>query len=269
MTDLADPLSINDLRAAIWSGRIHPLYQPVVRIADGRLAGFEALARLDHPERGMMPPDLFVPQIEAAGLAWTLTEAVIRRVFNDVRDGQLDAMDAWVAINVPLDVMLDAGALAWFERTRLAARIAAERVTIELTESLAVTRVDVLGRAIRQLRGIGYRLTIDDVGPTMRDHRALLALPFSGLKLDISVVRGDGSDVRGDGSDDAFLRETIRAARAAGLSITAEGVETEAIWARMAAFGVEEAQGFLIGRPLPIEGIQAWHSRWTHKAGLG
>ncbi len=260
MTEHTGPLSVDDLRSAIWSGRISPLYQPVVRIADRRLAGFEALARLDHPTRGTLLPSLFVPQIEAAGLAWTLTEAVIRRVFDDWRDGLLETMDVWVAVNVPLDVMLDAGALAWFERTRLAAGIAAERVMIELTESLAVTRVDVLGRAIRQLRGLGYRLTIDDVGPAMRDHRALLALPFSGLKLDMSVVRGDGRD-------EAFLRETIEAARAAGLTITAEGVETEVIWDRMAALGVGTAQGFLIGRPLPIEAVGAWYEDWNGRNG--
>ena len=263
------PLALVELHEALAEARIHTRYQPIVRLADSSLVGVEVLARLEHPTRGLLPPDLFVPQIEDAGLAWPLTKAVIRRAFDDWRTWRLDLMDVWVAINFPLDVMLDPAALEWLERERVAANLGAHQITIELTESRPVTHLPALRQATEHLRKLGYRLAIDDVGPDIRDHRTLLDLPFSSLKLDKDLVR-DSPDSAGSR---AFLLEAIAAAQAAGLLITAEGVEDLDIWNRMAALGVHEAQGFLIARPLPPGSLAAWHADWrgrvaTRAAGL-
>jgi len=255
------PLALVELHEALAEHRIHTRYQPIVRIADNRPVGFEVLARLEHPTRGLLPPDLFVPQIEDAGLAWPLTEAVIRRAFHDWGGGRLEAMDVWIAINFPLDVLLDPAALAWLEQARATAGIAARRLTIELTESRPVSRLAELRHATERLREIGYRLSIDDVGPDIRDHRQLLNMPFSSLKLDKDLVRESPDSA----SSREFLQEAVTAAHAAGLLIIAEGVEDTDIWNRMALLGVHEAQGFLIARPLPAEAVAGWFAEWCSR----
>ena len=253
-----DRLSLEELREALYGARIQTRYQPIVNMADSRPVGLEVLARLEHPVRGILQPDLFVPQIEEAGLAWPLTEAVVRRSFDDWGHGKLAAFGFTMALNFPLDVLLIPEALIWLEARRKEAEIAAERLVIELTESRPVTEIARLRQAIAMLREIGYGLAIDDVGPEIRDHQALLDLQFSALKLDKDLVReSPDSQVAAE-----FLTRTIAAARAANLTIVAEGVEDAEIWDRMRALGVDQAQGFLVARPLPAAAMPLWHRDW-------
>ena len=258
------PLTLQELREALSDSHIHTRYQPIVRVADHRPVGLEVLARLEHPTRGTLPPNLFVPPIEDAGLAWPLTKAVVRRAFADWNEGGLGLQGLWLALNFPIDVLLDAAALDWVERHRLAAGVPADRLIIELTESRPVTRIDELRAAIERLRGIGYGLAIDDVGPDIRDHRALLDLPFTHLKLDKELVR----ESQDSPTSQDFLLRTIEAARSASLAVVAEGVEDHEIWARMKALEVNEAQGFLIARPLPAVAVPIWHRDWHSRHNL-
>lgn len=257
----SDRLSLAELHDALSGARIQTRYQPIVRIDNRAPIGLEVLARLEHPERGILPPDLFVPQIEEAGLAWPLTEAVVRRAFDDWGNGRLDALGLTLAINFPLDVLLIPDALIWLEEQRQAAGLKAEALVIELTESRPVTQITRLRKAIAKLRSIGYGLAIDDVGPELRDHQALLDLKFTALKLDKDLVRESPDSPVAS----RFLTQTITAARAAHLTIIAEGVEDHDIWRRMAGLGVDQAQGFLVARPLPANAVPLWHRDWCQK----
>jgi EAL domain-containing protein (putative c-di-GMP-specific phosphodiesterase class I) len=256
-----DRLSMEELREALSGARIQTRYQPIVRMHDSQPVGLEVLARLEHPVRGILPPDLFVPQIEDAGLAWPLTEAVIRRAFEDWGGGRLEAFGLTLAINFPLDVLLIPEALVWLEEQRKACGLSAEHLVIELTESRPVTQIPMLRQAVTTLRGIGYGLAIDDVGPELRDHQALLDLQFTALKLDKELVRESPDSLVAS----TFLNQTIEAARAANLTIVAEGVEDGDIWRRMAALGVDQAQGFLVARPLPAAAVPLWHRDWCER----
>jgi EAL domain-containing protein (putative c-di-GMP-specific phosphodiesterase class I) len=251
-------LSLSELRSALNGARIQTRYQPIVRMSDGHPIGLEVLARLEHPTRGILQPDLFVPQIEEAGLAWPLTEAVVRRAFEDWGRGRLASFGLTLALNFPLDVLLIPEALTWLEARRAEAEIPSESLVIELTESRPVTEIARLRHAIATLRNLGYGLAIDDVGPEIRDHNALLDLQFTTLKLDKDLVRESPDSP----SAAAFLDRTIAAARAAKLVIVAEGVEDAEIWARMRARGVDQAQGFLVARPLPAAAVPLWHRDW-------
>jgi EAL domain-containing protein (putative c-di-GMP-specific phosphodiesterase class I) len=251
-------LSLPELRDALNGARIQTRYQPIVRMSDGHPIGLEVLARLEHPSRGILQPDLFVPQIEEAGLAWPLTEAVVRRAFEDWGHGRLAGFGLTLALNFPLDVLLIPEALTWLEARRHEAEIPAECLVIELTESRPVSEIARLRHAIATLRNLGYGLAIDDVGPEIRDHNALLDLQFTALKLDKDLVRESPDSP----SAAAFLDQTIAAAREAGLVIVAEGVEDADIWARMKALGVDQAQGFLVARPLPAAAVPLWHRDW-------
>jgi EAL domain-containing protein (putative c-di-GMP-specific phosphodiesterase class I) len=250
--------ALDELRAAVSSDRVQARYQPLVRMADRVPVGLEVLARIDHPIHGTIGPDLFVPQIEAAGLSRALTETMIVRACQEWSGEALAKYGLTIALNVPLDVLLAPPAMIALEEHRAASSIPAERIVIELTETQPLDRLEELRVAVTRLRKLGYRIAIDDVGPDVRDHSPLLDLPFTSLKLDKGVVLNALVSKQAE----AFLIATIEGARRSGFKVVAEGIETEEIWARMVAAGVDEAQGFLIARPLPFAAVPAWHAQW-------
>jgi EAL domain-containing protein (putative c-di-GMP-specific phosphodiesterase class I) len=184
---------------------------------------------------------------------------VVRRIFADWGPDVLDTLDFTLSVNFPLNVLLVPEASNWLECMRQQAGIPATRLTIELTESQPLSRLTELAAAAHRLRDIGYGLAIDDVGPDIRDHGALLALPFTMLKLDKDVVRAAAVTPAAG----IFLAGAVAAAHDAGLVVTAEGVEDEACWGRMNALGVEFVQGFLVGRPLSADAMLGWHRKWN------
>ena len=248
-----------DLHDALAGAWIETHYQPIVRMRDRRPVALEVLARLRHPVHGLLLPGRFIQPMETAGLGWQLTEAVLQRAFDDWTDERLEALDLSLAFNFPLEVLLRSDALAQLEALRADAGIAARRVVVELTEGSPLPGLAELAIVTRRLRALGYGIAIDDVGPDLRDHRGLLDLGFTELKLDMTLVRDALVDPRAQ----HFLADAIEAAGAAGLTVTAEGVEDEATWERMCALGVDHAQGYLISRPLPLPAVAAWHHEWN------
>jgi EAL domain-containing protein (putative c-di-GMP-specific phosphodiesterase class I) len=248
-----------DLHAALAAGAIELRYQPIIRMSDRHPVGLEALARLRHPSRGLVLPDLFVPLVEAEGLAAKFTDLVAARVFADLVSPCLANTGMRIAVNFPLDVLLSADAIARLERQRTARGVAADRIVIELTESQPVQDLTTLRRSVEQLRTLGYGVAIDDVGPAVQDLAPLLHLPFTSLKLDKSLVTLAGS------SPDVlrYLASTVRDAKRHDLSVVAEGVETEAIWTHMHAIGVDHVQGYIAARPLPRNAVPIWLKSWA------
>jgi EAL domain-containing protein (putative c-di-GMP-specific phosphodiesterase class I) len=259
--DAAAPLLTADLHAALADARIQTLYQPIVRLADRRPVGIEVLARLEHPAQGVLLPGRFIPPMEDAGLGCKLTKAVLQRAFGDWDGERLEALDLVLAFNFPLDVLLLPDALRHLDAVRMQAGVPAGRVVIELTESRPPADLTELCQATSWLRSIGYGIAIDDIGPDIRDHRTLLDLHFTALKLDKALVR----DARDDPASREFLVHAIAAAAAAGMTVTAEGVEDEATWARMTALGVDLAQGYLVSHPLPAAEVLPWWREWCSR----
>lgn len=254
----SDRLRLCELRAALDCAHIRPLYQPIVRMTDRALVAVEVLARLAHPVRGIIEPDMFMPQIEEAGLARPLTEAVGYCAFREWGSACLDRLGLSLALNVPLDVLLMPTALAWLDRARESAGIPAGVITLELTETQPVTAVRELAAVVSRFRRRGYAVAIDDVGPSLRDHRDLLKLDFSSLKLDKNVVQKSMHCAEAD----AFLRCTTADAHSAGMAVVAEGIATPEIWTHTAVRAIDLAQGFFVGRPMPARLIHAWHRQW-------
>jgi EAL domain-containing protein (putative c-di-GMP-specific phosphodiesterase class I) len=254
-------MDLAELRSALKSAMIETRYQPIVRIPDRCPVGLEALVRLNHPEKGTILPDRFVPQIEDAGLAAELTDLVSARAFSDLAGRFLVGRSFRMSINFPLDVLLLPAALERLEEQRASFDIPADRIVIELTESRPVDDIPVLRRSLERLRALGYGAAIDDVGPAVPRLAPLLDLPFTSLKLDKDVVQrvGQSDKVR------AFVAKTTVKAKARGLTVVAEGVETEAIWDHMAAIGVDEVQGYLAARPLPVAAVPVWWDAWVGK----
>jgi EAL domain-containing protein (putative c-di-GMP-specific phosphodiesterase class I) len=254
-------MELAELRAAMTGAMIENRYQPIVRAADRRPVGLEALVRLNHPQQGTIPPDAFVPQIEHAGLSADLTTIVCARAFADLAGPVLAPLNLRVSVNFPLDVVLSMPALETLERQRKAAGLHASQIIIELTESRPVDDIPRLRRAMDRLRAFGYGIAIDDVGPAVPQVAPLLDLPFTSLKLDKEMVK----HVVASDHARSFLGAVTMQAKARGFTVTAEGVETEEIWDHMAALGVDEMQGFLAARPLPVGAVPVWWDAWVGK----
>jgi EAL domain-containing protein (putative c-di-GMP-specific phosphodiesterase class I) len=258
-------MDLAELRVALRGAMIENRYQPIVRLADRHPIGLEALARLNHPKLGTLLPDRFVPQIEDAGLAAELTDLVSARAFADMAEPWLAERGVRVSVNFPLDVLLHAAALDRLEQQRAACGIDPARVIVELTESRPVDDFPLLRRSLDHLRGLGYGVAIDDAGPAVPWLTELLDLPFTSLKLDKDLIAqlADSDTVR------RFVDTTVTQAGHRGMTVVAEGVETMAIWDRMRALGVDEAQGFWVGRPLPLAAVPVWTDAWIGRITAG
>jgi EAL domain-containing protein (putative c-di-GMP-specific phosphodiesterase class I) len=247
-----------ELREALAGAMIETRYQPIVAMADGKPMAVEALARLNHPTLGTLSPDRFVPQMEDAGLAAQLTEIISHQAFADMAGPSLRDLGLWVTVNFPLDVLMAPEALDRLEEQRRAAGVPAERVVVELTESRPAEDVPTLRRSLDWLRGRGYKVAIDDVGPAVPLLTQLMTLPFTAIKIDMGLVR----DVDKDPQVRAFLSATIEEAHKRGMAVVAEGVETVPLWHAMKTMGVDAAQGFLVARPLPVAAVPVWLASW-------
>ncbi|MEJ1977848.1 MAG: EAL domain-containing protein [Acetobacteraceae bacterium] len=257
-------LSAADIEVALDAGYVECRFQPIVRIADSRAVGLEALARLHHPTRGTFGPEAFIPQIEHAGLSLKLTEAVARSAMAAVGAAFLDYHDLFLTINMPLDVVLFPDTLLHIEGYRTATGIRPERILVELTESRPVWDIPTLGVAVERWRGAGYRIAIDDMGPGMVNQVELFDLPFNAVKLDKDIVLRSQVDRLAE----RYLQRTVANARSRSLSVIAEGIEDEALWVRMRDFGADQAQGFLVSRALPASALPIWLDAWRAHARL-
>jgi EAL domain-containing protein (putative c-di-GMP-specific phosphodiesterase class I) len=256
--------SLAALRTALADGRIDTRYQPLVRLADRRPAGFEALARLYRVGHGLLGPDHFVPRIEDAGLAAELTRLVAKRSLADLASLELTGLGRTVALNIPLDVLLLPDALRRLDEEVGAAAVAASQIVVELTESQVVVDLRQLRRVVERLRHAGYNVALDDVSPAMPRYAALLDLPFTAVKLDKDIVRRGA--VARDAAD--FVERIIATAKARELMVVVEGVEDVLTWNRMRRAGADLAQGYVIARPLPAAVLPVWLDAWLARTDL-
>jgi EAL domain-containing protein (putative c-di-GMP-specific phosphodiesterase class I) len=251
-------LEATELLEVVNGEMIETRYQPIVRIADRTVTAVEVLARLNHPTHGTVTPDWFVPRFEDAGLSFTLTDLVSTRALADLTGPCFSGLGLTMALNYPLRVLSHPEAAPSLDERLAAMGLGPDQVQIELTESRPVEDFAALGRSLERLRTLGYRISIDDVGPGVKNLDKLLALPFTGLKLDKGIVRLIGT--LGPGSLVAPL--VLEQARARGLTVVAEGVESREMWDRLRSLGVQEAQGYFIARPLPAAAVPVWLEDW-------
>ena len=251
-------LSSAELRASLHGTPLKLRYQPLIRLADRKPIGLEVLARLGHADHGILSAERFIPRIAACGLLQLLTRTVIAQAMREAGEHELTQAGLRIALNVPLDVLMLAETCEILETERQQYAIPADQIIIELTETQPVEDLHGLRDVLRRLRGLGYRVSIDDASPAMRNLDAMLELGFTHLKFDKAVVQQ--SLHGGDHRD--FIQRVTRNARAAGMHTVAEGIEDSTTLDRMHALGVDSGQGFLIGRPLPPAAVRLWLDAW-------
>ncbi|MES2193526.1 MAG: EAL domain-containing protein [Pseudomonadota bacterium] len=239
-----------DLRDAIQNDVLRPYYQPLVDLATGRITGFEALVRWPHPERGMVSPAEFIPVAEETGLINPLGALMLRRA---CADAALWPDDVRVAVNLSplqfrvgnlLSLVMDA-----LKQTGLPAR----RLELEITETLLLEKSSQVLATLHALRALGVRISMDDFGTGYSSLSYLRSFPFDKIKIDQSFVRDLGSNRDAQ----AIVRSIISLGIGLGVTITAEGVETEAELSCLRAEGCHEGQGFLFSRARPNAEIVA------------
>ncbi len=246
-----------ELRGAIADGHVLPYFQPVMSLCRSRIAGFEALARWEHPTRGLIPPDVFIPVVEDLGLIWQLTENILRASCIAARDWPADVT---LSINIaPVQLKDD-----W-----LAARILAvlteynfppSRLIVEVTENAIIDDIDEAAEVFASLQNAGIRIALDDFGKGYSSLSHLRQLRFNHLKIDSSFVRS---------MDSAESQKIVSAVsglgKALGMPVTAEGVETIDVADALRALGCEQAQGYLFGAAVPAEEIRRLFSGSARK----
>ena len=252
------------LRGAAGRGELHVAYQPIVTIADGRPVGAEALARWTHPRRGDVPPAVFVPIAEDAGLIDAIGAFVRQQALRQLAawraDGTVDA-DFAISINVSPRQLRDAELPAAVAAELARYGLPAAAVVLEITESVMVDSATQTDQVLFELRALGVRLSVDDFGTGFSALGYLRRFPVTGVKIDRSFVNGLGADT----SDSEIVRAVVAMSDALGLSIVAEGVETTGQRDALAALGVVHGQGWLWGKAVTAA---QFGTRWGHLPGV-
>jgi EAL domain-containing protein (putative c-di-GMP-specific phosphodiesterase class I)/CHASE2 domain-containing sensor protein len=242
-----------ELDAAMAAGHIWNAYQPKLDIASGRICGVEALVRWDHPQRGLIGPDSFIPLVEAQGRARDLTLHVLSRALEDTARWRADGLELGVAVNISATLLLDASFAVLLEREIAAARLPVECVTLEVTESAAMRNSEQAIAALRSWRALGLNISIDDYGTGQSSLAYLQMLPATELKIDKSFV----ADLAADQRNAIMVRSTIAMAHELGMKVVAEGIEDADCLARLVEMGCDTGQGWHIGKPMSSADIVA------------
>jgi diguanylate cyclase (GGDEF)-like protein len=245
------------LRRALERGELRAHYQPVIELATGEVLGMEALARWQHPERGLIGPDQFIPLAEETGLilplgAWMLDHALhqLTRWRREVPE----AADLWVAVN------LSARQLSDPELTRTVARSLHESgldpggLHLEITETAVMHSTDRSSETLEALRALGVCLIIDDFGTGYSSLARLKRLPVTALKIDRTFVAGLGIEP----SDLSIVDAIAQMARSLNLDVIAEGVETRRQLEILQGLGARMGQGYLWSEPVPASEMGDW-----------
>ena len=242
----------SDLERAIEAGELELHYQPVVRLGDGSVSGFEALLRWHHPERGMVSPVEFIPIAEETGLIvpigrWVLHEATQHACRLEEATGGPLRMN----VNLSAKQLQHGGIVADVKSALAASGFAPERLVLELTESVLLEDGDLAILRLKALKGLGLRLALDDFGTGFSSLSYLSRLPVDVLKLDRSFLR-DGAP--------ALTAGIVGLGAALQLEVVAEGIETDDQWYALQALGCDYGQGFYFSRPLDAAASLAYRA---------
>jgi diguanylate cyclase (GGDEF)-like protein/PAS domain S-box-containing protein len=234
----------NELRNAINNDVLRPHYQPLIDLSSGRIIGVEALVRWPHPERGMIAPAEFIPIAEETGLITALGGLMLRRACMDAAAWPDDVR---IAVNLsPLQFRVG-NVLSQVMEVLRQSGLPPRRLELEITETLVLEKSDQVLATLHALRALGVRISMDDFGTGYSSLSYLRSFPFDKIKIDRSFVK----DLAANREAQAIIRSIVSLGRGLGVTVTAEGVETEAELRCLRAEGCREGQGFLFSPARP------------------
>jgi diguanylate cyclase (GGDEF)-like protein/PAS domain S-box-containing protein len=242
-----------DLRRALERDELRVVYQPIVALGDGRIRGFEALVRWEHPERGLLSPAQFIPVAEESGMIVALGRVVFEEACR--QSAQWSAVYGPVPIHVNLSArqVADPNLVDSVSHVVRTSGVEPSNLVLELTESSLLERVHSPGETLARLKALGISLILDDFGTGYSSLSYLQHFPLSGLKIDRSFVAALG----GANGDGAIVDAILRMARALGLEVVAEGLETQEHLDVLRRLGCRFGQGYLFSRPVNVAAASA------------
>ncbi len=248
---------LTELKSAISSGELVVHFQPQVRLRDGEVLGAEALVRWNHPTRGFIPPDDFIPVAEHSGLITPLTFAVLQQSLQACAGWRRGGRPLGIAVNISPRSLLSPSFVDEVARVLAASEVPASAVTLEITESSLMADPERAIEAMRRLTSLGLKLSIDDLGTGYSSLSYLQRLPVAEVKIDRSFLRpGESED------SFAIVGAIVDLGHRLGHHVLAEGVEDEQTWRRLQLLGCDSAQGYWMSRPLPAEDFTTWLAGW-------
>ena len=245
---------MNDLRSAINNEQLILYFQPKINLRQHKHIGYEALLRWIHPQRGLIPPDEFIPYAEITDLIKPMTLWVIEHVLIQYVQWSKQGYNHNISLNLSTRNLLDDNLPNQLSTLLNIYGVAPSIIELEITESAVMTEPENALINLNKLHDLGVTISIDDFGTGYSSLSYLRQLPIHKLKIDKTFVLNMDSNHE----DRVIVESTINLAHNLGLKVIAEGVENEAVLTSLRDLGCDEAQGYYISRPLPVEKLDEW-----------
>ena len=244
----------SDLRQAIEQKEFSVYYQPIVCLQTGRLSGFEALVRWNHPRRGLVSPLDFIPVAEETGLIVPIGQWVLNEACKHIRECQMNSpshRSLSLSVNLSARQVAQPDLLEQIKQALETSKLNPHCLKLEITESVVMENAEAAALMFKQLRSLGVQLSIDDFGTGYSSLSYLHRFPLNYLKIDRSFVMRLTTD-----NDNAIVRTISTLARNLGMEVIAEGIETEEQYQQLKMLGCEYGQGYLFSRPVDNDGVR-------------
>ncbi|MCA0202220.1 MAG: EAL domain-containing response regulator [Proteobacteria bacterium] len=252
-------LTAADLKGGLEADQIALHYQPKINVRSRSIEGFECLARWRHPDHGLVPPGQFVALAEESGLIKPLTDRVLSLALRQCAAWNAIGFTTKLSINISAHLLIDLGMPDRIAKEASEHGLDPHQIVLEITETGvfqdAADTLDILAR----LHMKGFALSIDDFGTGYSSMEQLRRIPFAELKIDRAFVNGAGQNQKAK----AILQSSAALGHNLGLSVVAEGAETQEDWDLLASLGVDVVQGYFIAKPMPVDGVLAWREKWN------
>jgi EAL domain-containing protein (putative c-di-GMP-specific phosphodiesterase class I) len=253
------PLSAEDLSLALDRDQIMLHYQPKVNLRTRRIEGYESLARWQHPEHGLVPPGQFITLAEESGIIEPLTDRVLLLALRQCAQWNAVGLVTKLSINISAHLLVDLRMPDRIAREAAQHNVDPKQIILEITETGvfrdAADTLDILAR----LHMKGFALSIDDFGTGYSSMEQLRRVPFAELKIDRAFVNGAAQNAKAK----AILQSSANLGKSLGLSVVAEGAETQEDWDLLAALGLDVVQGYFVSKPMPTEAVPGWAKAWN------
>lgn len=250
---------LTELRNAIERNEFRLHVQPKMKLSTGEVVGVESLVRWQHPVRGNVFPDEFIPFAEQTGFIRVLTQWVLEQSAALCRDMAAKGIDLKVSVNLSTRDLLDQDLPHKFGDMLARHGVLPASFCLEITESAIMDDPVRAQQTLERLHAMGVDLSIDDFGTGYSSLAYLKRLPVDELKIDKSFVLNMENDI----GDTKIVRSTIDLGHNMGLRVVAEGIESEAVWRLLAALGCDEGQGYFMSRPIPGDRLVEWIRNWV------
>lgn len=253
----------NDLRRAIEREELRVYYQPIVALENGQLAGFEALIRWQHPERGFINPSDFIPLAEDTGLIVPLGLWILKRACQQLCQWQWQSpanRSLFMSVNLSGKQVAQPDLVENIRDILDETHVDAKHLKLEITESAVMENAEMAARLLKRLKALGVQLSIDDFGTGYSSLSYLHRFPVNTLKIDRSFVGRIGEAAE----NIEIVRTVISLAENMGMEVVAEGIETLSQLAQLRKLKCQYGQGYLFSRPVDAQSVSSWISKKPH-----